>query len=710
MTDVSGLTTFLRDYKVVLDGEGSILSLDALLEESNRCAQLSQILWESRMQQECHGVYSHRIQENVRVIVSGKQGGSSEGFTEEEPNEEPSHAGWSPMQSVFSAPNSIRGDGGSTAGAPSRAGALGASSSTQTLSFGAFPEGGADEKAAPRPAEEKAPAGKLTRDASAAKVGSSLTRDASAAKVGSSLTRDASVAKVGSNLTRDASQGTTFSYGGTSTTSTFRPPPAAVTRGEPPGQSAVEQTLVFDVPRHILKEADYFRNYFRKERAEGRSGPFQQECLVRRWPRNFELIVTLLTLRWLLRLQVTLEGLDHKRLTMRRFLVGLMRLMTSTYEPKTLTPILARVMDHFRTRFGTAWPGFVSYVSKHTNNMKDQHQRYEISGGPPHWKGAMTLRPNDWLWQITTDIFVAAVVQTDLKYHTYQDLLADMHFYGIERPQLLGTFDGIRNWLQEVNARQRLSCRAQREAHHLALYMEAPPLQETEVGELFQMALKVAGHQNTFPQGLRARILALFLPNCRVPSGQIWSAQQRAKMQWTSSENLDLPELGFKEVGRMADLYMERLTAKGQNYVYPTTEVGGGARVYNPPTFKRENLDAFDRGMRRGPDGNLDSELVQSVSRNRDRHDGILGDKYLKLLSKDPMQTRRNEISLPGKVSGSLSARGALEGNNHGALATQRSRLSNLGKAVVGPAPRAPHAWKTTEVRRSHLYNLPRHG
>merc|ERR1719235_1462781 len=170
-------------------------------------------------------------------------------------------------------------------------------------------------------------------------------------------------------------------------------------------------------------------------------------------------------LRWILRLHTSLVGSDAHRVSLRRFLLGLLSIATDAREPKTTERTLDLLTESLRDRLGSCWPKFSEWVGFHEQKPNGEHiERTTLLLTP---EKSMS---NAFLWQVVDDIFVAHLGQQDPTAAPAEAVMQELDFYGVARPLVSLDLKGLLSWCMASTATSyRFQKPAQRQGHHLVL-------------------------------------------------------------------------------------------------------------------------------------------------------------------------------------------------------------------------------------------------
>lgn len=236
----------------------------------------------------------------------------------------------------------------------------------------------------------------------------------------------------------------------------------------------------------------------------------------------FTAVEVMMKLRWLLRLHCALVHLAGPRCSLRRLLMGAL-LDSCNVHPFSHppVPVFELLTQTLRVRFTSAFPLLLGFVATHaqvpepdaTGASKDQvaqsarTPRQPVMAEPELYDDEETVAVR----QAIDNLFISWLVQQDARKLMTMEVLQELDYYGIPRPVVQTTLDGLSRWItaKESGSAHRHIKYAQHEAHHLAIIFELPQLRpELQVNpdEVFEMARSIVAHPKTFNSGVRERI------------------------------------------------------------------------------------------------------------------------------------------------------------------------------------------------------------
>jgi len=299
------------------------------------------------------------------------------------------------------------------------------------------------------------------------------------------------------------------------TSNSLEPPPSPriirspVVRGVTQGMGVLRpsrgqpQEEEFVVPDFILLESSTLAElYWEGGGGQKELGP------IRRSAALFQVVLTFLKLRWLVRLHLAMVSFAGRRCSLLRMLQGCLadtcEVHTHPHPPAQLYELL---METLRTRLMQRWPLFLAYVAMDDSRMPP------LSSTPrrPNSRDARATAAE--LWQLVDDIFLAYLVQLDAAVMPASQVLQELAFYGLPLPSVPNSFDGLQDWhlVKDLPSCQSKHLRqAQREAHRFVALLESPVLRrewQLDSDEIMELARTISTHPRTFNAGLRARLI-----------------------------------------------------------------------------------------------------------------------------------------------------------------------------------------------------------
>lgn len=266
-------------------------------------------------------------------------------------------------------------------------------------------------------------------------------------------------------------------------------------RGQP-------QEEEFVVPDFILLESPTLAELHWEGGGQKELGP------IRRSPALFQVVLTLLKLRWLVRLHLAMVSFAGRKCSILRMLQGCLadtcQVHTHPHPPVQLYELLVETL---KTRLMQRWPHFLAFVSM------DESRLNSYGSSPRQFNSRNSGGSAAELFQLVDNIFLAYLVQLDAAVMPANQVLQELEFYGLPLPSVPNHFDGLQEWFM---VKDLPSCstkqlrRAQCEAHRFVALLEAPILRrQWQLGsdEILELARTISTHPRTFNTGLCARLI-----------------------------------------------------------------------------------------------------------------------------------------------------------------------------------------------------------
>lgn len=346
----------------------------------------------------------------------------------------------------------------------------------------------------------------------------------------------------------------------------------------------VNTPMEFSVPLYILHQSSFFEEHLKADKGHPQIGTIDRPSSL------FPLVIVLLKIRWVLKLHTTLAGCDVRRVSLRRFLMGLLAVATDAKASKTVERTLDLLMDKMRTKIGTYWPKFVEWVGLHDSAPDSEHlQRSGLIGSP----SALPCS-NAFLWQLGDDIFVAHLAQQDLAVAPAEAVMQEFDFYGITRPLVSLDLKGLLSWVSAAPAsRFRFQKAAQRQAHHLCLALELSDdvtMQELTDEEISEAVNHIVGYPKTFNSGLQHRFRSVF-------PQRVGHMVENGQLEKSTMDNFFAFGAHSRDVGRLQNRHIETMRDKGMPWLWGNQEVKfrKAADVW-PKPLPKESKFPFDTG------------------------------------------------------------------------------------------------------------------
>jgi len=265
-------------------------------------------------------------------------------------------------------------------------------------------------------------------------------------------------------------------------------------RGQPPEEE-------FVVADFILLESPTLADLHWENGGQKELGP------IRRSTALFQVVLTLLKLRWLVRLHVAMVSFAGRRCSLVRMLQGCLAATCQAHaHPHPPVQLYELLVETLKTRLMQRWPLFLAYVSMDDSRLTSRSSPRQTYSKD---KGGTTAE----LWQLVDDIFLAYVMQLDAAVMPANQVLQELEFYGLSLPSVPNHFDGLQEWyiVKDLPSCQTKQLRqAQCEAHRFVALLEAPILRrEWQLGsdEILELARTISTHPKTFNEGLCARLI-----------------------------------------------------------------------------------------------------------------------------------------------------------------------------------------------------------
>jgi len=242
---------------------------------------------------------------------------------------------------------------------------------------------------------------------------------------------------------------------------------------------------------------------------------------------NFNGVVILLKLRWLVRLHAAAVALGGSRCSLQRYLKGVLADCSGSHGfPHLPIPYFDAVTENLHGNLGQAYPLFIAYVSQHDREIFSQST--QLNAGSAMLSRSVTATQNSLpemmrdsrstdgtvstaaVEQLIDDIFVTWVAQQNSDHVSVELLMQELDYFQIRRPVLRVSIDGLRSWCgARSQTRYRYTRAAQLGAHHLALVLDMPPIWSNwqhSHDDILEMARNVVAHPRTFNMGVRNRV------------------------------------------------------------------------------------------------------------------------------------------------------------------------------------------------------------
>lgn len=306
----------------------------------------------------------------------------------------------------------------------------------------------------------------------------------------------------------------------------------ALTKGGHGAPRDAGNSITVMLPTFVARESKTIASLLSGEHSLGLNRGAEEDFMECVGPLNraaiiFPAIVSLMKLRWMIRLHRALVSLDP-RLGLQRVVTAILR-DTCSRTPWQRVPAdtAEKMTDMIRSKLGSQWPSFVHWVEHFDNEpqalstdgadvtrrnglMDTMISQTSVSEATYNVSGFKPVPSVSSLWQVCDDIFIAFLMQQDAEKMPTALVLAEIDWFGLTRPKLQADFWALEAWSYGKEA-SRWSCvfAAQRQAHHLALALDVVPswpFQEMTLEDIFDYASEIIAHPGTFSGGLLARI------------------------------------------------------------------------------------------------------------------------------------------------------------------------------------------------------------
>lgn len=265
-------------------------------------------------------------------------------------------------------------------------------------------------------------------------------------------------------------------------------------RGRPPEEE-------FVVPDFILLESPTLADMHWEGGGQKELGP------IRRSTELFQVVLTFLKLRWLVRLHLAMVSFAGRRCSLVRMLQGCLADTCQVHaHPHPPVQLYELLMETLKTRFMQRWPLFLAYVAMDESRLTSGSSPWQTNSRD---KGGIAVE----LEQLVDDIFLAYMVQLDAAVMPANQVLQELEFYGLPLPSVPNRFNGLQEWclVKDMPSCQTKQLReAQSEAHRFVALLEAPILRrDWQLGsdEILELAKTISTHPKTFNAGLSARLI-----------------------------------------------------------------------------------------------------------------------------------------------------------------------------------------------------------
>lgn len=276
-----------------------------------------------------------------------------------------------------------------------------------------------------------------------------------------------------------------------------------------------EVTKVFTCPDYVLVESPVLYGMYKeavRARSDKGSVDFVEMGPVFRHQELFSAVVALLKLRWLGRLHSASTVFGGSRCCFQRFLKGVLADCSGSHDfPHLPLSYFDQVTGNLEGAFVQGWPLFLAHVNLHDPEAVSRGSALpRLRGGAQQITNASSsVAAVD---QLVDDIFVCYVAQQSAKQIPVEMLMLELDFFQIRRPRIRTNVQSLRSWSQAIpQTRYRYIRLAEREASHLALAMDMPPLWSSwphSRDEILEMARMIVAHPRTFNKGVRDRVVA----------------------------------------------------------------------------------------------------------------------------------------------------------------------------------------------------------
>lgn len=277
-----------------------------------------------------------------------------------------------------------------------------------------------------------------------------------------------------------------------------------------------EVVKVFTCPDYILVESPVLYKMY-KEAVQARldkgSVGFVEMGPLFRHQELFSGVVALLKLRWLGRLHLAATSFGGSRCSFLRFLKGVLADCSGSHDfPHLPLSYFDQVTGNLEGAFVQGWPLFVAYVSLHDPEALSRGSSLPgLKGGAQQVTNASSSTAI--IDQLVDDIFVSYVAQQSHQQVPVEMLMLELDFFQIRRPRIRTNVESLRSWSRAIpQTRYRYVSLAEREASHVALAMDMPPLWSSWAhsrDEILEMARMIVAHPRTFNKGVRDRVASI---------------------------------------------------------------------------------------------------------------------------------------------------------------------------------------------------------
>jgi len=289
---------------------------------------------------------------------------------------------------------------------------------------------------------------------------------------------------------------------------------------------------------------------------------------------NFEHILLLLKLRWLLKLHSALCELDHKVCSLKTFITSLHRLclQQSKQAPKDhgfsvkLLPQLLNVnslvddlIEQLMRNMGQGFGGFVHFVQSCDSKRALYFSATDF--------GPAKVHSNSYLTEMLDDIFMSHFLRLPANKHKVIDLFSDLDAFSISLPDVyVLQLDYIKWWNNSTSDRSKCAREksAQLQALRAIIAVEMEELgnhatNDNEDGaraefttEALEILSVIVGSHTTFPDGFRARLVEILMTRYNIPE------KFRRSIKVLTQTNLDLPKLTAGQMTAVVSSELER--------------------------------------------------------------------------------------------------------------------------------------------------------
>lgn len=325
--------------------------------------------------------------------------------------------------------------------------------------------------------------------------------------------------------------------------------PMVTNKGDPTEDFVVPDFLIAESPLLLDMHRAAHGGFEDMRHAAGhvQLGPLKRQS------KLFEAVLALMKLRWLIRLHNALTSFGGMRCSLLRLLVGVLADTCGVHTyPHSPLQVFEAMHGTLRSRFVQSWPLLIAYISTHDPGLFGSEGRSEsrlqstlsrphtspsptgfgsarlgssggfrqawATGSSKSNMAAISEREHAreaseaaaFLWQVVDDIFIAWMVQEDPAKMPAEAVMQELDYFGITRPVVRTSLEGLRSWHVAKHATSRLHHQraAQRQACHLALILELPNMRDDLSGieDLVDLAREVVSYPRTFNTGVRARV------------------------------------------------------------------------------------------------------------------------------------------------------------------------------------------------------------